>query len=362
MISNTAGWAVGSAFGGLDNIIQWDGNTWTVASSPTNAPLQSVKMHSAFSGWATGFGGTLLHWNGYEWKRVNSPTNHILYAVSVVPSSSEAWIAGLPGPSTRMPIILRYIPPALEPVTGVSIYGPDVAVTNSEYLFTAAVQPIGATLPVTYTWETSDHAPITYISGVTNTIGLEWNSTGAKSITVTAANDAGSATAATQIEVGHATAFAEPGLSSALIYTNTEGYATILSIPGGAVDAPTSLVYMAHNNPASASPAGLSFLGQAFSLNAYQNGAPQTDFAFLEPVVATVNYDPAYAANVNENETKLYYWSTQESMWRDVANSCEPASLYVRQPGQVTVSLCHLTQFALFGPEQFKIYLPSILR
>jgi len=55
------------------------------------------------------------------------------------------------------------------------------------------------------------------------------------------------------------------------------------------------------------------------------------------------------------------------AVWADAATTCTPASTYNRQPAtnQLTVDICHLTPYALMGPQsvpQPTIYLPVVVR
>ncbi len=79
------------------------------------------------------------------------------------------------------------VPPAL-----VTIAGPDEARPGPVVYFTAMVEPISATLPITYTWHATDHPPITETRGLTDTVGWAWEMTGTYAITVTASNLLGS--------------------------------------------------------------------------------------------------------------------------------------------------------------------------
>jgi uncharacterized repeat protein (TIGR01451 family) len=47
----------------------------------------------------------------------------------------------------------------------------------------------------------------------------------------------------------------------------------------------------------------------------------------------------------------LNYWNETTQEWQDVATSCTPTSTYIREPGMLKVTLCHLTEFALVTTE-----------
>jgi len=79
-----------------------------------------------------------------------------------------------------------------EPValSGVSISGPTPPLEPGEtYSFIAEVTPASATLPITYTWEATDHAPQVLSGGdLTDEMDFSWTLEGSKRITVTADN------------------------------------------------------------------------------------------------------------------------------------------------------------------------------
>jgi hypothetical protein len=74
------------------------------------------------------------------------------------------------------------------PLETVGVTGTAAGHTDQNHEFTAAVAPISATLPVTFTWQASDHSPIVHVNFLTDAIDFTWASTGLKTITVTAAN------------------------------------------------------------------------------------------------------------------------------------------------------------------------------
>jgi CSLREA domain-containing protein len=83
----------------------------------------------------------------------------------------------------------EYVPvsPNLVTISGVS-----QGFVMHEYTFTAVVDPISTTLPLTYTWQTDGQAPITHTDGLNDTLGFTWEVTGTQIITVTASNPFGS--------------------------------------------------------------------------------------------------------------------------------------------------------------------------
>ena len=85
-------------------------------------------------------------------------------------------------------IIISGFPPGVVPLSGVSLSGTAVGSTAVTYPFTATVEPITATQPITYVWQASEHAPITITDGASITLDFGWDVPGSKVITVTAIN------------------------------------------------------------------------------------------------------------------------------------------------------------------------------
>jgi len=80
------------------------------------------------------------------------------------------------------------------PVLGVGIDGPNQGLVNTNYRITANVSPISVTQLITFSWQATDHFPVTHTSAVSDTITYTWNLTGTKFITVTATNALGTVT------------------------------------------------------------------------------------------------------------------------------------------------------------------------
>ena len=74
----------------------------------------------------------------------------------------------------------------------VTITGPGAGMMGESQSFTATVEPISTTLPLTYTWQASGLAPVTHTGGLTDTVSFTWEVPGTQVITVTASNQNGS--------------------------------------------------------------------------------------------------------------------------------------------------------------------------
>jgi N-acetylneuraminic acid mutarotase len=85
--------------------------------------------------------------------------------------------------------------------TSVTISGPELGFVGTPYTFTATVEPISTTLPLTYIWQTDGQQPITHTGGLTDTVSFIWDMPGIQPITVTASNPAGSVLASHEITI-----------------------------------------------------------------------------------------------------------------------------------------------------------------
>ena len=75
------------------------------------------------------------------------------------------------------------------PLDSVSITGPVMGGANTGYTFTATVNPLTATQPITYVWQATGQSVVTHTGrGSSDSINLTWNMTGTQAITVTATN------------------------------------------------------------------------------------------------------------------------------------------------------------------------------
>ena len=147
----------------------------------------------------------------------------------------------------------------------------------------------------------------------------------------------------------------DPELDSTLTYYDTAGMNTFVQIPAGAVANETTLIYTPVLSVTP--PTSLLFADQAFDLNAYQEGGLVSGFTFSTPITVTLFYDDVDVTNLFEFGLGLYYWDgsawSQEGITiisRDTANN------------RLTVTINHLSEFALFGEIGHEVYLPTIIR
>jgi hypothetical protein len=148
-----------------------------------------------------------------------------------------------------------------------------------------------------------------------------------------------------------------------LAYTDSvSGHQFQVWLPAGAVTDTIALRYSLATTPAVTS--SLHFAGHAFHLDAYSGNTGLENFTFQRAVTVTLIYLDADVFGLNENELQLYYWDVATSTWAPAA-----CGDYIRHPAEnwLSVPICHLTEFGLFGVEEQssgnnKLFLPLIFR
>ncbi len=76
--------------------------------------------------------------------------------------------------------------------TDVAINGPMAGIIDETYTFTATVTPMTSTIPITYTWEVDDEAPVVnVVNSWQDAVDLSWAESGDHTITVTVDNGVG---------------------------------------------------------------------------------------------------------------------------------------------------------------------------
>lgn len=151
------------------------------------------------------------------------------------------------------------------------------------------------------------------------------------------------------------TAAFQPGVSSRLVYTDTQGMPTSLDFPAGALSQPGTLVL---TPTLASSGAGLAFTGHAFELSVLDDHGLVLDFA--APVTATISYtDFDIRFVTDESQLILYRWDG--IAWVDAAATCTPASAYTRDltANQISIPICQAGKYALYGPTH-TILMPAI--
>ena len=159
----------------------------TVTGNDTNLPIEgamvnakSISMGDIFT-YTTDISGT--------YSASLCPDFYELTAEATGYIPGEADTAVYSGTQTIQDFSLM---PISYPPLEVSLAGQAEGWINTSYTFTATVEPISTTLPLTYTWQVDEQVPIVHTNGLTDTVDLTWDTPGTKVITVTAGNLAGS--------------------------------------------------------------------------------------------------------------------------------------------------------------------------
>ncbi|HSO26856.1 MAG TPA: metallophosphoesterase, partial [Anaerolineales bacterium] len=84
---------------------------------------------------------------------------------------------------------------------GVTLSGPAAGEIDKEYTFTATVDPITATTPLTYVWSIDGSPTITYTGGISDTEAFLWPTPGIKTVAVTVSNAAGEVSDSVTIDI-----------------------------------------------------------------------------------------------------------------------------------------------------------------
>lgn len=86
------------------------------------------------------------------------------------------------------------------PVT-ITLAGADAGFVGQTYTFTATVEPISTTRPLTYTWQVDGGLPITHTGDLSDTASFTWDTTGIQVISVAAMNKFGTASTRHEISI-----------------------------------------------------------------------------------------------------------------------------------------------------------------
>ena len=132
------------------------------------------------------------------------------------------------------------------------------------------------------------------------------------------------------------------------------GVTTTIQIAPGAVTTDTVFVYTPVQPDPLASFPLYAFGGCAFSLEAFQ-GSRQVPLTPAVPITLTVDYGGADLAAIDEESLVLRYWNG--SQWSDEGITVAARDLLLHR---LTVTIDHLSDFALFGQYRHALLLPVV--
>lgn len=136
----------------------------------------------------------------------------------------------------------------------------------------------------------------------------------------------------------------------------THRHGVTLAVPPGAVTDTTRFQLgplYTDTHPVSP-PSGLLFANRAFELNAFRFG--ELVGQFNAPLTLTMHYTDTDVAGLKRESLQVWTRSDPEGPW---ARLDEPALL---MSGMVRFTTTHLSQFALFGAGEHRIFLPLVRR
>lgn len=167
------------------------------------------------------------------------------------------------------------------PLRSLQLSGPTDGVVGAEYIFTASVDPITATQPITYVWEVSDQPVITQTDGLSNTQAFTWVGDGAKTVKVSAHNPANTLTLTQTITIIPLTPLTSLTLNGPLVGKPHQNYTfSAVSAPLSAT-LPITYAWSVTDFPPLIQTDGLSD-SQAFTWNT--TGAKSVQVAASNPV------------------------------------------------------------------------------
>ena len=102
----------------------------------------------------------------------------------------------LDGSTTDHHFTATLIPPGSLSISGAGRGG-----VGQAYLFTAQVDPITTTLPLTYVWTVDEQTTITHTAAISDQLTISWDQPGIHSLSVQASNAAGSVAADWEVEI-----------------------------------------------------------------------------------------------------------------------------------------------------------------
>lgn len=229
------------------------------------------------------------------------------------------------------------------PPNQITMSGPTSGFKNTDYLFTVNVSPIDTTLPVTYTWTATGHAPVVTTGDLDDSHIYQWPTTGAMTITVTAVNPYGSVSVEHVIVIGNPVdvpptavqlSGPEVGLTNFSYHfsanVSTANTTQPLAYSWSATDQPTTVVSGTLSNGidytwtttgtkyitvTAANATGIVSATHLIFVNTVSAGTPISELTLTGPTTGDVNLGYSFNATVqpsNASQPITYIWSASE--------------------------------------------------
>jgi hypothetical protein len=149
----------------------------------------------------------------------------------------------------------------------------------------------------------------------------------------------------------------QPGISTTIGYTDSQGLWTNVEFPVGAVNETTDITLFPDQ---SAGFSGFAYAGHAFRVSASNGGIEIPNFYFNKPITATIQFSNADTAVITDSsKLTLLRWNGQ---WQDLhlSSNCN-APPPISGANQLVSPFCETGKYGLFGPT-FSFFLPSVWR
>ena len=137
------------------------------------------------------------------------------------------------------------------------------------------------------------------------------------------------------------------------VLTGTVGLSTTVTFPAGVYSETLTIALQEVTTPPTTG--GFQLLGRVFSLTA-EDGAGNPVTHFDQPFTIVIAYDESDVEGMKEEDLVLHYWRVAEGRWVYIPGVVDS------QANTLTVTLDHLTDFAVLEFPHRRLYLPTLLR
>ena len=137
------------------------------------------------------------------------------------------------------------------------------------------------------------------------------------------------------------------------VLTGTVGVSTTVTFPAGVYSETLTISLQEVATPPTTG--GFQLLGRVFSISAEDGqGNPVTHFD--QPFTIVIGYEDSDVEGMVEEDLVLHYWSVAEERWVYIPGVVDT------EANTLTVTLDHLTDFAVVEFPHLRLYLPAVVR
>jgi len=135
--------------------------------------------------------------------------------------------------------------------------------------------------------------------------------------------------------------------------TGTIGVSTTITFPAGVYSETLTLRLEAVDAPPDTG--GFQLLGRVFAITA-ADGAGISVTHFDQPITIVIGYAESDVEGMAEEDLVLHYWRADEERWVYIPG------LVDKEANTLTITVDHLTEFAVLEFPHLRVYLPAIVR